>query len=224
MLPHDEIGAGPALILLHAGIADRTMWAEHLGPLAEAGYRAIAVDIPGFGEAPVDEGGEAEWTAVLETMDALGVESAAIAGNSFGGAVACGSASSLPRGWSALALYLGTPSRAGPIPAAEGGLGGRGGGPGSRRHRGGGGGGPRRLDAPGCPRGAARASGEDAAPRLRGAGRGLRGGAARPARGAPRDAGRSRGPHPDRGGRARDERLPGRGGAMAEAIPGSRLV
>ena len=116
MLPHDEIGAGPALILLHAGIADRTMWAEHLGPLAEAGYRAIAVDIPGFGEAPVDESGEAEWTAVLETMDALGLERAAIAGNSFGGAVALRVGVVAPERVSALALFSAPPPELDPSP------------------------------------------------------------------------------------------------------------
>src|SRR4051794_35502365 len=35
MLPYDEAGAGPTVVLLHAGIADRSMWAEHLGPFAE---------------------------------------------------------------------------------------------------------------------------------------------------------------------------------------------
>jgi microcompartment protein CcmK/EutM len=37
LLPHDEVGAGPAVVLLHAGIADRTMWSEHLRPIADAG-------------------------------------------------------------------------------------------------------------------------------------------------------------------------------------------
>jgi hypothetical protein len=46
MLPNDEVGSGPAVVLLHAGIADRTMWAEHLQPLADAGYRAVALDFP----------------------------------------------------------------------------------------------------------------------------------------------------------------------------------
>jgi 3-oxoadipate enol-lactonase len=88
MLPHDEAGSGPVLLLLHAGIADRTMWAEHLEPLAAAGYRAIAVDLPGFGEAPVAPGEQAPWADVLETMDALAIDRAALVGNSFGGAVA----------------------------------------------------------------------------------------------------------------------------------------
>ena len=45
MLPFDEIGSGPVIVLLHAGIADRTMWREHLAPLADAGYRALALDM-----------------------------------------------------------------------------------------------------------------------------------------------------------------------------------
>ena len=49
ILPYDEAGSGEAIVLIHAGIADRTMWSEHLEPLAAAGYHAIAVDLPGFG-------------------------------------------------------------------------------------------------------------------------------------------------------------------------------
>ena len=51
LLPHDDVGAGPAVVLLHAGIADRTMWREQLGPIADAGHRVVALDRPGFGEA-----------------------------------------------------------------------------------------------------------------------------------------------------------------------------
>jgi pimeloyl-ACP methyl ester carboxylesterase len=88
MLPHDDVGSGPAIVLLHAGIADRTMWAEHLDPLAAAGYRVIAPDLPGFGDAPAVAGGPAPWTEVIELLDALGIEQAVLVGNSFGGAVA----------------------------------------------------------------------------------------------------------------------------------------
>jgi len=104
MLPYDDLGSGPVVILLHAGIADRTMWAEHLEPLAAAGYRAIAVDLPGFGEAPVAPGEQAPWADVLETMDALAIDRAALVGNSFGGAVALRIAAVAPLRVSALAL------------------------------------------------------------------------------------------------------------------------
>jgi 3-oxoadipate enol-lactonase len=88
VLPFDEAGDGRAVVLLHAGIADRTMWSEHLEPLAAAGYSAFAVDLPGFGEAAIDEGEQAPWLDVLETMDELAIDDAVLVGNSFGGAVA----------------------------------------------------------------------------------------------------------------------------------------
>ena len=80
MLPLDEAGTGPALVLLHAGIADRSMWSEQLSPLAAAGFRVIAPDLPGFGEMPEGQGPLAPWQDVLTfragrsgTRDALTV-------------------------------------------------------------------------------------------------------------------------------------------------------
>ncbi len=88
MLPYDELGSGDAVVLLHAGVADRRMWSEHLEPLADAGYRVVAMDLPGFGEAVPGVGSAKPWDDVLATMDGLEIESATLVGNSFGGAVA----------------------------------------------------------------------------------------------------------------------------------------
>jgi pimeloyl-ACP methyl ester carboxylesterase len=104
MLPLDEAGTGPALVLLHAGIADRSMWAEHLPPLAAAGFRVIAPDLPGFGESPEGAGPLAPWQDVLGLLDALGIEDAALAGDSFGAAVALRVAVVAPERVRALAL------------------------------------------------------------------------------------------------------------------------
>jgi 3-oxoadipate enol-lactonase len=104
MLPHDELGSGPALVLLHAGIADRSMWADHLQPLAEAGYRTVALELPGFGEAPLPQGRYAPWADVLATMDELGIDRAALVGNSFGADVALRVALVAPERVSALVL------------------------------------------------------------------------------------------------------------------------
>ena len=108
ILPHDEAGQGPAVVLLHAGVADRTIWIEHLSPLADAGYRAVALDLPGFGDAPPAEE-DAPWSDVLETMDALDVSRAAIVGNSFGGAVAYNLALVAPDRVTALVLVSAPP-------------------------------------------------------------------------------------------------------------------
>jgi pimeloyl-ACP methyl ester carboxylesterase len=88
MLSYDEAGAGPAVVLLHAGVADRRMWAGHLEGLAEAGHRTVAPDLAGFGESPLRAGERAPWRDLLATMDELGIERAVLVGNSFGGAVA----------------------------------------------------------------------------------------------------------------------------------------
>jgi pimeloyl-ACP methyl ester carboxylesterase len=103
-LPHDEAGTGPALVLLHAGVADRTMWAEQLEPLAAAGFRAVALDLPGFGDAPVAPGEQAPWADVLHAMDELSIARATLVGVSFGGAVALRVAVAAPARVAALVL------------------------------------------------------------------------------------------------------------------------
>jgi len=104
-LPHSERGEGPTVLLLHAGIADRRMWDEHLEPLAAAGSRVVAVDLPGFGEAALEGGPVAHWEDVVETMDALGIERAALVGSSFGAAVALRVAALHPERVSSLLLF-----------------------------------------------------------------------------------------------------------------------
>jgi 3-oxoadipate enol-lactonase len=104
MLALDQAGAGDVVVLLHAGIADRTMWREHLGWLAEAGYHAIAVDLPGFGDTPIGPGPQAAWEDVLRTLSELDVSRAALVGDSFGAAIALRVAVVAPAAVSALAL------------------------------------------------------------------------------------------------------------------------
>ncbi len=119
MLPYDELGSGPAVVLLHAGVADRGMWSEHLEPVAQAGYRVLAVDLPGFGEAPICEGPDAPGKDVLETMDAAGIDRAALVGNSFGGAVALRVAAVAPSRIWALVLISAPPPGLTPSPQLQ---------------------------------------------------------------------------------------------------------
>lgn len=104
MLPFTEAGTGDTVLLLHAGIADRSMWDEHLGWLGQAGFRALAVDLPGFGEAPVAGGRQAPWEDVLATLRDLGIPRVALVGNSFGAAVALRVAAVAPAAVSSMAL------------------------------------------------------------------------------------------------------------------------
>jgi pimeloyl-ACP methyl ester carboxylesterase len=48
--PARTAGWGPALLLVHAGIADRRMWDEQMGPFTDAGWTVIRANLPGFGE------------------------------------------------------------------------------------------------------------------------------------------------------------------------------
>jgi len=118
LLPYDEAGDGSPVVLLHAGITDRTMWSEQLEPLAAAGHRAIAMDLPGFNEAPITDP-LAPWDDVLETLDSLGVERAALVGTSFGGAVAVCVAMEAPERAQALVLVSAPAPGIDPSPELE---------------------------------------------------------------------------------------------------------
>jgi pimeloyl-ACP methyl ester carboxylesterase len=116
MLPHDQRGAGDAVLLLHAGIADRTMWSEHLDWLADAGFWAIAVDLPGFGEARIEPGPQAPWQDVLSTLKELEVPTVSLVGNSFGAAVALRAAVIAPSAVRSLVLISPPPLQLDPSP------------------------------------------------------------------------------------------------------------
>lgn len=97
LLPHDESGTGPTVVLLHARPTDRRMWREHLPLLAAAGHRAIALDLPGYGEAVLPEGHDTTPADdVLATLDALDVDRFTLVGNSLGALVGLQTAVAAP--------------------------------------------------------------------------------------------------------------------------------
>lgn len=93
------------------------MWAEHLEPLAAAGQRVVAVDLPGFGEAVSRREPVAHWADVV-TMDALGIAQASLLGSSFGAAVALRVAALHPQRVSSLLLFS-APAVPEPDPSPE---------------------------------------------------------------------------------------------------------
>jgi pimeloyl-ACP methyl ester carboxylesterase len=86
-----EAGAGPAVVMIHGLGATKVSFLPTLAALAPQ-HRAIAVDLPGFGDSdkPVLVPYNASYFAETMTalLDALGLDRADFAGNSMGGRIA----------------------------------------------------------------------------------------------------------------------------------------
>ncbi|HEU5417548.1 MAG TPA: alpha/beta hydrolase [Streptosporangiaceae bacterium] len=102
-LAYDEAGSGPAVVLVHAGLADRRMWEPQFAVLAQH-YRVFRFDWRGFGESGDAAGPVSRHEDLLGLLDALGLESAALVGCSYGGAHALDAALAAPGRVTALAL------------------------------------------------------------------------------------------------------------------------
>ncbi len=87
-----EAGAGPAVVLLHGASlgSSAEVFEDFLEPLAEAGYRAVAYDQPGYGltDNPTDYTNSYRARFVPKVMDALGIERAVLVGHSQAGGFA----------------------------------------------------------------------------------------------------------------------------------------
>ncbi len=98
----------PPVILIHGFISSNLVWNEVFLPLAQAGFRVIAPDLPGYGYSDKPRDGEytiaSQARAVLGLMDRLEIEKAAIVGASYGGAVAAMLALDCPERVSRLVL------------------------------------------------------------------------------------------------------------------------
>jgi pimeloyl-ACP methyl ester carboxylesterase len=84
-------GRGETVLCIHGLGGTKASFLPTVAALADS-YRVVALDLPGSGESdkPIGAPYDAAWfaRAVFETMDALGVERAHLAGNSMGGRVA----------------------------------------------------------------------------------------------------------------------------------------
>ena len=89
-LHYNEAGEGHPVILLHGSGAGATGWSNfrpNIGPLSES-FRVLAVDVPGWGKSDSATSDNYDHpAAVVELMDELGIEKAALVGNSMGGMV-----------------------------------------------------------------------------------------------------------------------------------------
>jgi pimeloyl-ACP methyl ester carboxylesterase len=94
-----DMGDGPALVFIHGLGASWQSWLENLPELARD-HRVVAMDLPGFGysEMPAEDISieyYARWCFAL--LDALGIDEAALVGNSMGGFIAADMAIRQPR-------------------------------------------------------------------------------------------------------------------------------
>ena len=88
-LRYIEEGRGPAVLFLHGASlgSSADVYLRNLGPLARAGFRAIAFDQPGFGlsEVPADFSAAYRRGSIPKFMDALSLKTAALVGHSQAG-------------------------------------------------------------------------------------------------------------------------------------------
>ncbi|MFI7384732.1 alpha/beta fold hydrolase [Streptomyces sp. NPDC049813] len=118
-----EQGSGPLVLLLHGFPESWYSWRRQLPALAAAGYRAVAIDVRGYGRSSRPAATEAYRMTELvadgaAVVHALGEESAVVVGHDWGAAVAANSALLRPDVFRAVAL-LSVPytPRGGPRPS-----------------------------------------------------------------------------------------------------------
>ncbi|MDQ6751743.1 MAG: alpha/beta hydrolase [Actinomycetota bacterium] len=84
-----ELGDGPPIVFVHGHSGSWSNWLENLPHFAER-HRVVAFDLPGFGHSEMPAQGvsiENYGRTVDAVMEELGVDQAAIVGNSMGGFV-----------------------------------------------------------------------------------------------------------------------------------------
>jgi 3-oxoadipate enol-lactonase len=88
-LYYEVAGSGPAVVLIHAGIADHTMWDAQWEEFARE-FRVVRYDTRGFGDSPVAAEGHqfSNRQDLYELLRHLGIERAHVIGVSRGGQIA----------------------------------------------------------------------------------------------------------------------------------------
>jgi 3-oxoadipate enol-lactonase len=89
-------GRGPALVLVHAGIADMRMW-DPLVALLDHRFKVVRYDMRGHGDTTFEPGEFSDVGDLAAVLDALEIESCVLVGASFGGLVALSFAAAHPQ-------------------------------------------------------------------------------------------------------------------------------
>lgn len=103
---------GPAVVLIHGFGGSTYSWRDTIPALASNGYRAVALDLKGFGLSDKsfeeDYGHPSQAIFVAGAMDELGIDRASIAGHSMGASVVGHFAALFPERVNKLVLVDGT--------------------------------------------------------------------------------------------------------------------
>ncbi len=95
-----QAGSGPVVLMVHGVGASQVAWRRNIAPLADAGFTAIALDLPGHGDSDKPKNIEYDPIAAVHFLahflDALKVDRASMMGNSGGGLVAASFALEYP--------------------------------------------------------------------------------------------------------------------------------
>ena len=102
-LYYEVAGEGHSLVLIHAGVADRTMWDDQVEVFARR-YRVIRYDVRGYGKSPVGDRDYSNSQDLYELLRHLGVDRAYVVGLSRGGQIATDFALEHPEMMGALIL------------------------------------------------------------------------------------------------------------------------
>jgi 3-oxoadipate enol-lactonase len=102
-LYYEVAGNGPALVLLHAGLADSRMYDDQFLAFARR-YRVVRYDLHGFGRSGTPTQPYAHHEVLRALLDYLGIERAELLGISMGGGIAVDFAVTYPARVGALLL------------------------------------------------------------------------------------------------------------------------
>lgn len=83
----ETAGRGSPVVLLHAGVCDRRMWDPQWDAVAAA-HHAVRYDLRGFGRSPLPPAPWSHARDLVELLDRLGIDRAALVAASFSGRVA----------------------------------------------------------------------------------------------------------------------------------------
>jgi 3-oxoadipate enol-lactonase len=86
-LYYEVVGAGPSVVLVHAGMWDSRMWEPQMAAFA-ANHRVLSYDLRGFGSSDRLGGPFSHRQDLADLMANLGIASAAVVGCSVGGSFA----------------------------------------------------------------------------------------------------------------------------------------